>query len=506
MQKILKSYLLLGSMVCTCVAVKAEDSAFGIRKGTVQEKIEAIKRAENSKNQAASRQPQKQPPSYTRQARQPSPNKEVGSPPQLEPPSTQPSEQLPSSVDQSYQPPLDKIAATQPQSKPPSKKYEPVLEQRDMLEEMKERERKTNIGYEERDKERKKGRKLQKFSADMDETVSDVMGKVSALPKMAAFAGAMTGDPHAKLARWGLQFTLLAIEGLAKVPSRIILAVGRYKERSQQFLTINEILIIETMDSIAAYDKLKKKEKQYLLGNKDISSRIERKIDNATDALYLTDVKGERGKKLQELRETIEKAKERAENNILTLQIKLLQDNIKYIDRVIHRDEIIYGFKEDLQDKGMFKRSGLQETLDGLIRQKAALEKELSTEKPNSKIKSRVKNLLTRKPDSKIKDQVTEIGQKIQNIKAEIDLLKSNTQSKDELEADKEKLITEINRIEPHTAIGKAQYMQKKGLDPNNLLSKDAVIGLHKELDAFKEALCSSATKTPEIQNFCSKK
>jgi|GEM_PF-6602127 len=492
MQKILKSYLLLGSMVCTCVAVKAEDSAFGIRKGTVQEKIEAITQAENSKNQAASRQPQKQPPSYTRQPRQPSPNKEVGSPPQLEPPSAQLSEQLPSSVDQLHQPPPAKVAVIQPQSEP--SRYRPVLDQRERLEEIKEKERKTNIGYEKRQEERKKGRKLQKFSADMDEAVGDTMDKLSALPKMVAIAGAATGDPHAKLARWGLQFTLLAIEGLAKVPSRIILAVGRYKERSQQFLTVNEILIVETMDSIAAYDKLKKKEEALLLpdskGDKDILSRITRKIENTTDALYLTDTKEKRGRELQELRDKIGKAKEKAENNILTLQIKLLQDNIGYIDRVMDKDQVIHGFKGESQSKVDLKRQGLQETVDDLISKKAALGK----------------NLLAGKSKSKIKDQVKELDQKIQKIKAEIAMLESNTQSREELQAEKEKLIAEIRRIEPHTAIGKAQYVQDKGLDYGNLLSKDNMITLHKELDAFKAALCSLEVKTQAIQNLCSNK
>ncbi|MBM3468608.1 MAG: hypothetical protein FJX71_04160 [Alphaproteobacteria bacterium] len=357
-------------------------------------------------------------------------------------------------------------------------------------------EARKNAGFEEREKARQQGQMLQKIAPKIETSVKAATKVAGIIPQIVM----KINEPEAKAVAIGLKATLVTIEVMGIAASRIILAVGRYKERSQAFLTTNEILINQTVAALRTYEDLVKQEQALLPPDQteqpseeqskvgkavgfimSTPTTLIRKVGDTTDALYLTDKKGERWEKLKILREKIIHAISVAEDYVRTLQIKLLQDSISYIDVLLKKDERI---------------SEINAFITSLNEQKLEITRKIApadSKRPSSGT------------EKQLKDQLFTINKNIAELEGERATLKSFNESPDSLKNDRDILIRKIEDIKPLTTIGKANYIQKKGLDYNTVFSKDGMIELHRQIDSVAAALCSLPNKTEEINRLCKK-
>jgi hypothetical protein len=209
----------------------------------------------------------------------------------------------------------------------------------------------------------KKGEKLKKKV----KSVTSPLGKIGTTGGLVASA---SGDLHLKMAAALLKVSVAAVNGLGATVAQIIIGVGRYQERSQEILSITELLMEDLRKSIEKIKALKKKQssllgisktpqpeenpsalKQFALklynGTTNIQNNIQNKVQKATD--LLTDAKIDREKKLKGIQDDLKKEKEHFSEIIKLLQIKLLQDAVKEIDKKINLNDTIAKLKKDIE-------------------------------------------------------------------------------------------------------------------------------------------------------------
>jgi hypothetical protein len=302
-------------------------------------------------------------------------------------------------------------------------------------------------------------------------------------------------EPHVKTAAAAASIVLQAVKYTGKAIGGIMMSVGRYKERSQEIASTNEQLIEAIQQSLQKIVRLKrimdidtKKQDTDLDAKIEEESKIKRfgrsvmegakkvvdKVRGAKDTIvdktdFITNAKAGMLEKSKKAQAEYKVEKENYTDLMHLLQIKLLQDDIKQIDKLLSLQRTLGTIASDLQ-----------------ITQTALQNLESSKKKSNK--------------------EVLDLHQKIQRLYQD-QTYYANYKEKtpQQLNSDKAALISAIREIEPLTKMGRAQSLQAKGIDADRVFSKEGVMVLYEQLHSLKEALCSLPTKTQETETLCSK-
>lgn len=422
-----------------------------------------------------------------------------------------------------------------------------------------------NEDIQQRVQKREEGRKIQKKGKQVQKTVKEVTKPLKGAGTVAGNVATATGDVHAKMAAAAFRLAISTAQGLGEGIGAIIIGVGRYKERSQEILSITEALVEDAIKSEAKIASLEKKQKalldldktpeqscnlyfmpkdskidadhtpalkeigsrQYSLfvrkkngsvsdaldpqklkidvdgwiklwDNKEVSktislscnnsimrdiiskgghalqspsnldkltkglsnvykgrTSIQRKAREATD--IFTDTKAEREGKLKDIQAALKTENENYLEIIRVLQIKLMQETIKEIDRKLDIDKTI---RKLAADQEFYKKS----------------KKNITTE-DKSLAKKELENI------TKEEARTTKELAYYQDLK----LRKAPEIDPEKLGKDKGDLIAKINELVPLTKLGGSIYLQEKGLDTGNLVRRESIIGIYREIDKLKE-------------------
>jgi hypothetical protein len=333
-----------------------------------------------------------------------------------------------------------------------------------------------NEGIRERAQKRDEGRKIQKKGKQVQKTVKEVTGPLKTAGTTAGNLATATGDVHAKMAAAAFRLAISSAQGLGTGIGAILIGVGRYRERSQEILSITEALVEDAMKSEAKIASLEKKQKELLDLDKipdpsQSSSRlkklgqglsnvyegrtdIQRKMRVATD--IFTDAKAKREEKLKEIQAALKTENENYLEIIRVLQIKLLQETIKEIDRKLDIDKTINKLTADQEFYKIAKKN------------------------ISSKDKS-----LAKKELEKIAKEEARTAKELAYYQ-DLKLRKSPELEAEKLEKDKDNLIAKINELVPLTKLGGSVYLQEKGVDAGNLVRRETIVGLYQEIDKLK--------------------
>lgn len=334
----------------------------------------------------------------------------------------------------------------------------------------------TEAGHEgaaKRTKKRSEGRKLQRQGEEFEKNVTAVAKPVSKLGTVVGLGAAATGDPHAKMAAAAFKFAIVALEEGGKGIGKIVQAVGRYQERSQEILSNAEIFLESIQKSLDNIKDLEKKRKDLLSVEKPIepsesSSRLKQltkgaqsaiktaeiKVRQATDVL--TDAKAERGEKLKVIEADLKVENENYAENIRMLEILLLQNTIAEAK----------------------KKIDIEGTID-------ALESKLNL--------YQVTRADLSKNKSKRKKKLAEIEKEEAIINKDLlyymKFQKSPTETPEELEKYLSELQNTSDELTALTKKGDMRYLQEREIDLDSEVNRAAIVGLYKEIDAIKSQL-----------------
>jgi hypothetical protein len=326
---------------------------------------------------------------------------------------------------------------------------------------------------------RQQGRKIQKKGKNVQKKVKEVTVPLKSAGTVAGNIATASGDIHAKIAAATFQLAVSSAQGLGEAIGAILIGVGRYQERSQEILSITEALVEDATKSQEKITYLEKKQKEILDLDKapepsQSSSRlkklgkslgnvykgrtdIQQKVREATD--IFTDEKAKRLEKLKTIQAALKAENENYSEIIRVLQIKLMQDTLKEIDRKINIDATINKLKADLE---FYKIS-----------------------RGNISTESR----------SQAKKQLDEIEKQEDNSLKELayyQYLKFQNPQKitpEQLQKDKSVLVAKINELVPLTKLGESIYLQEKGLDTDNLVRRTTIVGIYREMDEMKKKI-----------------
>lgn len=328
-------------------------------------------------------------------------------------------------------------------------------------------------GVGKRTKKRSKGREIQKMGETMEKKLDETFKPLQKAGTAIGFAAAATGDPHAKMAAAGLKLSIMAIDELGKGIAKIIMGVGRYQERSQKILSNAEALLEEVQKSIDKKASLEKKLKELLAvekspepsqsssrlkqlgqGAMNLAKSAEIKVRQATD--ILTNDKASREEKLKAVQADLKEASENYNETIRLLQILLMQETLKEINKKINLEETIKILENDLK---IYRNP----------------------------------DIAFSKNKTKRKKQETRIEKK--EAEAEKEYLyytqfqKSPTETPDELEADRKELYGKIKELTALTKRGDMIYLQEKEVELDSDVNRAAIVALYKENDEIRSQL-----------------
>jgi len=290
---------------------------------------------------------------------------------------------------------------------------------------------------------------------------------------------AASGDPHTKMAAAAVRASILIIQGLGTGIAEIVIGVSRYQERSLEILSITETLLEDMQKSIDKIKVLQKEQRELLnigktpepsksssqvkkFGNKlsNAVTNLGNKVREATDPF--TNEKAEREEQLKTIQSNLKKEKENFSEIMKLVQIKLLQDEVKEIDKKIDIEKTIKKLKEDID----FYKIALKSIDQGSVSKK----------------------------DPQTQKQLVEIQEKAlrasQDLIYYLDFQKSpGKETSIELAGNKSKLIEQIKKLTNLTKMGDSLYLQNRGIDPDAQLDKAAIVALYREIDELKKQI-----------------
>jgi hypothetical protein len=326
---------------------------------------------------------------------------------------------------------------------------------------------------------RQQGRKIQKKGKNVQKKVKEVTVPLKSAGTVAGNIATASGDIHAKMAAATFQLAISSAQGLGEAIGAILIGVGRYQERSQEILSITEALVEDATKSQEKITYLEKKQKEILDLDKapelsQSSSRlkklgkslgnvykgrtdIQQKVREATD--IFTDEKAKRLEKLKTIQAALKAENENYFEIIRVLQIKLMQDALKEIDRKINIDTTINKLKADLEFYKISRGNISTESRSQAKKQLDEIEKQ---------------------EDNSLKELAYYQYLKFQNP-PEI--------TTGQLQKDKSALVAKINELVPLTKLGESIYLQEKGLDTDNLVRRTTIVGIYREMDEMKKKI-----------------
>lgn len=339
-----------------------------------------------------------------------------------------------------------------------------------------------NEGARKRVKKRSEGRDIQRKGEELQKTMEKVEKPFSYAGTIVSVGAAASGDPHAKMAAAAFRLSLIAIKELGEGIAKIITITGRYQERSQEILSNAEILLEEIQKSIDKKERLEKSLKELLSVEKSIepsqsSSRLKQlskgasavvksaeiKVRQATDVI--TNDKAERGEKIKGIQAELKVENENYAENIRLLQILLLQDTIREIDKKI-----------DLE--GTISRLETKIAYNQQVRQGALAEKRAKRKKIIAKLE---------------KDDATDNKDLLYYMKFQ----KSPTETPEQLQKSRAELQNKSEELTALTKRGDTLYLQSREVDLDSDVNRSAIVGLYKEIDDIKKQLGALGKTAP---------
>ena len=342
----------------------------------------------------------------------------------------------------------------------------------------------THEGAGKRVRKRAEARQLQKKGEQLEKNVKTVTTPLASTGTSVGLLASASGDPHAKMAAAAFKLSITAVEGLGEGIAKIIMAVGRYQERSHEVLSNAEVLLEEIQKSIDKKESLEKKLKELLSIEKPIepsqsSSRLKQfaksaesavktaeiKVRQATDVL--TNAKADREEKVKAIQADIKVANDDYQENIRLLQILLMQDTLSEIDKMID----IGGTIDTLESNVIF----FQEARESLSKSKSKRKKQMA------KIE---------------KDEATNNKSLLYYLKFQ----KSPTQTPQELEKSRTELVNKIKQLTELTKRGQTLYLQKREVELDSQVNRTAIVALYKENDITKSEFKALKTQLKALE------
>jgi hypothetical protein len=223
-----------------------------------------------------------------------------------------------------------------------------------------------DVGVGKRVEKRSDLRDLQEKGQAFQKDFKDVMKGAHFAGKGVSILASASGDPHAKMAAAALNVAITAVEQLGDKISKLVIGVARFQERSQEILSNTEVLIEDAQKLQEKMKKLQKIVDTIASAGKTptpnpSSSMIKRAgqvtkstaVATKNKAVELVDPftneKAHREIKLKEMQNSLKMEREKYSEVIKLLQIKILQESLKEIDRKININDTIADLKEETE-------------------------------------------------------------------------------------------------------------------------------------------------------------
>jgi hypothetical protein len=341
----------------------------------------------------------------------------------------------------------------------------------------------------ERRKKSAKGRILQRKGEKINKTVEVGASPFKSAGAMAGKLAVAKGDMNGTMAAAAFSLAVSGVEGLGKTIGEIFMSVGRYQERSQEIRSATEALVEDATKSQEKIANLKKKQQALL--NTDMqrgsvkapessesSSRLKRfgkslssvptsiqnKVGQTIDVI--TNEKAQRGEQLKAIQAALRAENEHYAEIIKLLQIKLLEDIVKQIDRGIRVENTIKMLKQDIENIG------------------GSLE-----ESSNKK--------------SKAKGQIEEIAEKEKKARDDLAYFmgikdkKPGSPTLEELNKDKAVLVAELKKLTDLTKLGDLKYLQNTiGIKAEGPITWSTIAEIYRAIEPIrKEAVLNGINK-----------
>lgn len=209
-------------------------------------------------------------------------------------------------------------------------------------------------GMQRRVEKRQEARGIQKKGEKIKKHVKTAAKPFQAVGSAAHTAGSVSGDPHLKMAAAAYNLGLSVVQQLGQGIGDIVIGVGRYKERSQQILSNTEVLVEDVQRSTEKIAKLEKKQRELLTMDKtpvgtgitNMATRAQQSIRKSTDVL--TNEKAKRGEKVKAVTTELNAERKHKNEVVKSLQVKILNETLKEIDRKINIDKTIDQLNKDV--------------------------------------------------------------------------------------------------------------------------------------------------------------
>ncbi len=343
----------------------------------------------------------------------------------------------------------------------------------------------------ERTQKRSEARSVQKKGEGLEKKFKGAASPLKNLGTMASIVATVSGDPHAKIATAAFELAMYAVEGLGKGIAKIVIGIGRYRERSQEILSAIEVLVEGAQQSLEKIKDLQKKQQELLDADQDADKKapesspdssslkqfgqklynaqanLQNKIRQATD--YVTNEKAKKGEKLKAIQADLKKENENYAEIIKLIQIKLLQDAVKEIDRKINIGNTIQKLQED---KKFYENA----------------RKNISTSKSTAK---------KERADIEEKNNRT-----LEDLVYYMNFQHSPTETLEVLTDSRVELIEKINELSRLTNMEDIRYLEEKGIEASNpQMDRSTIVILYREIDDIKKKLDELTKVVTEIDD-----
>ena len=344
----------------------------------------------------------------------------------------------------------------------------------------------------ERRKKSAKGRSLQRKGEKINKTVEVGASPFKSAGTIAGKLAMAKGDMNGIMAAAAFSLAVSGVEGLGKTIGEIFMSVGRYKERSQEIRSATEALVEDATKSQEKIANLKKKQ-QALLNidmqrgsvkapeSSESSSRLKRfgkslssvptsiqnKVGQTIDVI--TNEKAQRGEQLKAIQAALRAEDEHYAEILKLLQIKLLENTVKQIDRGIRVENTIEMLKQDIK---------IIENIGGSLE-----------ESSNKK--------------SKAKGQIEEIAEKEKKARDDLAYFmgiknkKPGSPTLEELNKYKAVLVAELKKLTDLTKLGDLKYLQNTiGIKAEGPITWSTIAEIYRTIEPIrKEAVLNGINK-----------
>jgi hypothetical protein len=322
---------------------------------------------------------------------------------------------------------------------------------------------------------RSDARTVQRKTKAFQKGFLEAMEHVKLGGKIVSGLAAASGDPHAKMAAAALNVGLLIFEQLGDKTASFVIGAARFYERSQEIVSSTEVLIedaVKLQDKIKVLDKAVKElseagktpqpstsSSSIVRGAKGAANSVVAAKNKVVDFVDpFTNEKAQREAKLKEAQNTLAIEKKEYEDIIKLIEIKILQESLKEINRKINLENTIIGLQYATGD---FYESA-----------KANV----------SSNKRRAKKQLKKIEEKREED--------FNNLKYYEEFQKKPTETPEQLKNIRDDISKKINDIANTTKLADARYLQERvGGMSISPVDNSTIAAIYREIDAIQNTL-----------------